>query len=143
MSTDAMSSLPDNKQVQVFFDGECPLCIREIKMLRRLDSNRRIEFTDISTKEFDASSYARSHDELMARIHGRDADGNWIEGVEVFRQLYGAVGFGWIMAVTRIPGIKQMLDWMYVKFANNRLSLTGRKQDNDSFSCRVDSASGG
>lgn len=132
-----MASLPDNKQVQVFFDGECPLCIREINMLKRLDSRDRIEFTDIAAPGFDVSSYDKTHDELMARIHGRDADGTWIEGVEVFRQLYSAVGFGWLMAVTRVPGIKQLLDWMYVKFANNRLSLTGRKPDNDSFSCRV------
>ncbi len=33
--------------VEVFFDGECPLCMREIRMLRRLDRKDRIRFTDI------------------------------------------------------------------------------------------------
>ena len=27
---------------EVFYDGECPLCVREIRMLRRLDRRGRI-----------------------------------------------------------------------------------------------------
>lgn len=131
-----MSALPDDKRVQVFYDGQCPLCAREIRMLRRLDGDGHILFTDIATDGFDASCYEKTQDELMARIHGRNADGEWIEGVEVFRQLYSAVGLGWLVAVTRLPGLKQLLDWLYVTFANNRLSLTGRKQSDGSFSCR-------
>ena len=43
------------KEIEVFFDGECPLCRREIKMLRRLDRHERIGFIDIATDQFDAS----------------------------------------------------------------------------------------
>jgi predicted DCC family thiol-disulfide oxidoreductase YuxK len=135
-----MNRLPAGKQVQVFFDGDCPLCTKEINMLRKLDRNDKIVFTDIAAEDFDTSQYDKSWRELMERIHGREADGTWIEGVEVFRQLYSAVGFGWLMAITRVPGIKQLLDWMYVKFAKNRLSLTGRKLGSENFSCRLDDA---
>ena len=30
----------------------------------------------------------------MAQIHGRLPDGTWLQGVEVFRRLYAAIGFG-------------------------------------------------
>ena len=34
--------------IEVFHDGGCPLCNREIEMLRRLDTKGRIKFTDIA-----------------------------------------------------------------------------------------------
>lgn len=64
--------------------------------------------------------------DLMSKIKGRRPDGSWIEGVEVFRQLYTAIGWGRIVAVTRLPGISQLLSLGYRWFAKNRLRLTGR-----------------
>jgi predicted DCC family thiol-disulfide oxidoreductase YuxK len=118
-----------NWSVEVFFDGACPLCRREIAMLRRWDRQGRIRFTDIAAADFDPCTLGRTQDELMAEIHGRLPDGSWIKGVEVFRRLYSAVGFGLLIAPTRLPGITQLLDWGYQKFARNRLKFTGRCQD--------------
>ncbi|HMI91085.1 MAG TPA: DUF393 domain-containing protein [Polyangiales bacterium] len=112
--------------VEVFYDGECPLCTREVSVLRRLDRRSRIRFVDIAAPGFDPAALGVSHEALMARIHGRLPDGTLIEGVEVFRRLYAAVGFGWLVAVTRLPGIAQGLDLAYGTFARNRLRLTGR-----------------
>ena len=116
--------------VEVFFDGACPLCVREIRMLQRLDRRRaRIRFTDIAAPGFDAANLGRSWADLMDRIQGRLPDGTWIEGVEVFRRLYAAVGFGALVFVTRLPGISHALELSYRLFAKNRLKLTGRCVD--------------
>lgn len=111
---------------EVFYDGECPLCIREINMLKKMDKHRRILFTDIAAPDFDATSAGIGIEELMAEIHGRMPDGTLIKGVEVFRQLYTAVGLSPLVALTRLAGIKQLLDFGYKHFAKNRLRLTGR-----------------
>ncbi|MBS2020041.1 MAG: DUF393 domain-containing protein [Deltaproteobacteria bacterium] len=116
-------------QVEVFFDGACPLCRREIGMLRRLDRRSAIRFTDIAEPSFDAVAVGRTQSDLMARIQARLADGTWIDGVEVFRRLYAAVGFGPLVAVTRVPGISHLMDAAYGWFAKNRLRLTGRCDD--------------
>lgn len=89
-----MQSLEEGKAVEVFFDGECPLCTREIAMLRRLDRRSRIVFTDIAARSFEPARVGKTMAELMDHIYGRLPDGTLIEGVEVFRRLYGAVGFG-------------------------------------------------
>jgi len=123
--------------VEVFFDGECPLCLREINMLRRLDRAGRILFTDIADPTFDPASVGRTFEELMDRIHARLADGTIIEGVEVFRRLYSAVGFGPLVAITRLPGLSTVLDWGYRSFAKNRLKLTGRCVKDESGACAV------
>ena len=112
--------------VEVYFDGDCPLCLREIKMLKWLDSAKRIRFTDIAAPGFDPASTGLTMFELMDKIHGRMPDGTRIEGVEVFRQLYGAVGFRRAVAISRWPGIAHALHLGYVVFAKNRLRMTGR-----------------
>ncbi|MEO0532103.1 MAG: DUF393 domain-containing protein [Planctomycetota bacterium] len=116
-------------ECEVFYDGDCPLCRKEIAMIRRMDHRERIRFTDIAADGFVPADYGKTMDELMAEIHGRDAEGRWIVGVEVFRKLYGAVGFGPVVAATRLPGVRHVLDLAYKVFAKQRLRLTGRCND--------------
>lgn len=111
---------------EVFYDGGCPLCRREIALIRRLDRRGRLRFTDIDAPDFCAETLGLTHEELMARIYGRLPDGSWVTGVEVFRQLYGAVGFKPLVWLSRAPGLRQTLDGAYRVFARNRLKLTGR-----------------
>jgi predicted DCC family thiol-disulfide oxidoreductase YuxK len=116
----------DAFDVEVYHDGACPMCAREIAMLRRLDRRGRIRFVDIAAPGFDATALGTTRDALMARIHGRLPDGTLIDGVEVFRRLYAAVGFGPVVALTRLPGVSQALDVGYDWFAKRRLRLGGR-----------------
>ena len=112
--------------VEVFYDGECPLCMREIRMLQRLDQAGRIQFTDIMGAAFEPTAYGKTIQEFMQKILGRLPDGAWIEGVEVFRRLYAAVGFRRAVWVSRLPVIAQLLALGYHLFAKNRLRMTGR-----------------
>ncbi|MEO7094879.1 MAG: DUF393 domain-containing protein, partial [Polyangiales bacterium] len=119
-------AIAPGKSVEVFYDGDCPLCMREIRMLQRKDRAAKIQFTDIAANEFVAGKYGRTHGSFMERIHGRLPDGTWIEGVEVFRQLYTAIGFRALVGLSRLPGISHLLRLGYRLFAANRLRLTGR-----------------
>lgn len=115
------------EDVEVFYDGACPLCAREIRMLMRRDAGKgRIRFTDIAQPDFDAAAVGTTQAELMASIKGRLPSGEWIEGVEVFRRLYAAAGFPRLAAASRWPGVSQLLGAGYRVFAKNRLRLTGR-----------------
>jgi predicted DCC family thiol-disulfide oxidoreductase YuxK len=115
--------------IEVFFDGACPLCTREVAWLRRLDRRQRIRFLDIAARGFDADALGVSWQTLMDRIHGRLPDGTLIEGVEVFRRAYAAVGLSPLVALTRLPGVSQALEVGYRWFAQRRLGWTGRCQD--------------
>jgi len=116
----------EGKEIEVLYDGDCPLCDREVKMLRRLDRKRRIRFTNIAAAEFKAGDYGLTQDKLMAEIHARLPDGAWIRGVEVFRRIYSALGWGPVVRLTRLPVVSNLLDGAYRLFARNRLRLTGR-----------------
>lgn len=116
-------------EIEVFYDGACPLCAREMAAVRRLDRRGRIRFADFTEEGFDPSAVGTTREALMDRIHGRLPDGSLVSGVEVFRRIYAAVGFGPLVALTRLPGVAQLLDAGYRLFARKRLRLTGRCQD--------------
>lgn len=120
------NSQSPNRGFEVFYDGDCPLCRREIDMLRRRDGAGRIRFTDIAASDFDPAALGLRRETLMKRIHGRLPNGELVEGVEVFRQLYAAVGFERLVQVSRLPALSKFLDVGYSLFAANRLRLTGR-----------------
>ena len=124
--------------LEVFYDGACPLCRREIAWIRKRDNHHRLRLTDISTDAFRIDDYERSMEQLMGELHGRAPDGQWVTGVEAFRRMYSAIGFGWLIALTRIPGVSHFLQWIYRLFARNRLRLTGRCPA-ESDSCQVTS----
>lgn len=102
------------------------MCRREIDFIARKDRDGRVAFTDIAAPGFDPEPLGVTWDDLMRRIHGRLPDGKLIEGVEVFRQLYEAIGFSAAVAGSRLPVVSQLLDVAYELFAKNRLRLTGR-----------------
>ena len=112
--------------VQLFYDGACPLCSREIGFLARRDRSRRISFVDISTTDFAAADYGLGQRDVVEKIHGKLPNGATIEGLEVFRRAYTAVGLGWLLAPTGWPGLAGLSDRIYRIFARNRLRLTGR-----------------
>ena len=114
-------------EITILYDGDCPLCMREIELLRRRDGGRgRIGFRDIAAPDFSANEFGVDFATAMSRIHGVLPDGRLVEGVEVFRRAYAAVGLGWLVAPTRWPGVRQVADAAYRLFARNRLRLTGR-----------------
>ena len=116
-------------QIRVLYDGECPLCAREIAMLRRLDRGRgAISLEDLSAPDFDAGVYGLDQRAIEARIHGVLPDGRVVEGVEVFLRAYRAVGLGWLVAPATWPGLRRLVEYAYRVFARNRLRWTGRSR---------------
>jgi predicted DCC family thiol-disulfide oxidoreductase YuxK len=111
---------------EVFYDGDCPLCMREIRMLMRKTPAGRVRFTNIAAPDFDAAALGLTYEDLMAKIHGRMPSGQIIVGPDVFRELYTAIGWKRLVAISRWPGISHLVALAYRAFAANRLRLTGR-----------------
>jgi predicted DCC family thiol-disulfide oxidoreductase YuxK len=137
--TDTHPGEPSLWEIEVFYDGACPLCSREIGFLRRCDTAQRIRFTDIAARDFRASDYGKTQEALMAEIHGRLPNGDWVVGVEVFRRLYAAIGLGPLVWLTKLPVLSAILDKAYAVFARNRIRWT-RQCSDDGGTCGVESS---
>jgi predicted DCC family thiol-disulfide oxidoreductase YuxK len=110
--------------LEIYFDGACPVCSREMRYLRKRDKNNLISFIDVSAENFDPAAYNRTRDDFMKQIHARLPDGKIITGMEVFRQAYNRVGYGWLLFPTKLPLIKQIADFAYAVFARNRMKIS-------------------
>jgi len=81
--------------LEVWYDGACPLCMREIALMRRLDRAGRIRFTDVA-----------------------DA------GAAAFAALWRAVPLLWPLGqAARVPLVLRALEWLYLRFLKLRPRL--------------------
>lgn len=81
-------------KVTVWFDGGCPLCRREIGLLRRLDQRGAIDFIDVSTAEEGGGSCPIDRADLLARFHARETgggDGRLLSGAAAFAAMWRVI----------------------------------------------------
>lgn len=115
-------------KIKLLYDSECPLCMREVNFLRKKDNGRGlVAFTDIAADDYRPENNGDiDFATAMGRIHAVLPNGVVIKNVEVFRQVYAALGMGWIYAPTGWPIIGLLVDWVYGIWADWRLAVTGR-----------------
>ena len=77
--------------VVVWFDGACPLCVREIAWMRRLDRRNAIAFVDVSRPATeDGAGCPVDRSVLLARFHALE-DGRVVSGAAAFAAMWRAV----------------------------------------------------
>lgn len=85
----------------LYFDGECPLCAREIRILQRHASDNRLLFVDISSAGFDAKALGFTVEQMQSSLHARFADGRWLTGLDATLWSWRAAGLGfWATPLT-------------------------------------------
>lgn len=101
----------------VWFDGDCPLCRREIAAMRRLDRKGAITFLDVTSDE---TSCPIDRGALLARFHARE-NGTLLSGAAAFAAMWRAIPvlrpLG-LAARNRHAGAA--LEWLYVRFLRYR-----------------------
>lgn len=126
-SNPTQSSVPTWK-IALLYDSDCPLCMREVNFLKARDAGRGlVKFVDIAADDYSPEANGGvSFEDAMGRIHAVLPDGQVVKNVEVFRRTYEILGMGWIYAITNVPVIGAIADWLYGIWAQYRLKLTGR-----------------
>ncbi|OXE36310.1 MAG: thiol-disulfide oxidoreductase [Phenylobacterium zucineum] len=71
-------------QLTVWYDGDCPLCVREIALIRRLDWEKRIEFENLTLGGVCPVDRAI----LLARFHAREGQGPLLSGAAAFAAMW-------------------------------------------------------
>ncbi|MCY7281623.1 MAG: DUF393 domain-containing protein [Sphingomonas bacterium] len=105
----------------VWYDGGCPLCRREIGVMRRLDRRGAIDFVDVA--EAPASACPIEPAELLARFHATE-NGQLLSGAAAFAAMWRAIPLlRPIGLAARSPWVLALLERMYLLFLRVRPRL--------------------
>ena len=105
--------LNDTPAVRVWYDSQCPLCIREIDLMRRLDTRGAIEFIDLYT----AQGCPVDRGELLRRFHAQEAGRPVVSGAAAFAAMWRAIpGLRPFGLIARFPPILWVLEAGYRVF---------------------------
>lgn len=119
-------------QLTIFYDGGCPLCVHEMRQLKRRSDAEQMKFEDIHQTGF-SQRYPQVDKEAANRIlQAQTAEGTFLYGLDVTHQAWKLAGRGWLIAPLRWPVIRFFADKAYLFFARHRYSisrlLTGRSR---------------
>ena len=82
-----MSDPATTPAVKVWYDSDCPLCVREIRLMRRLDKRGAIDFIDLYTAEGCPVDRA----DLMKRFHAQERGRPVVSGAAAFAAMWRAI----------------------------------------------------
>ncbi|MFO7904697.1 MAG: thiol-disulfide oxidoreductase DCC family protein [Planctomycetota bacterium] len=109
--------------LKLIYDGDCPICRREVNWLKRRDRRGKLELEDLAAQGFDPKRYGLTREDVSSALHGVKPDGTIVRGMDAVREAYRTVGLGWIVAPTGWAGARRVSDWLYAWFARNRRSI--------------------
>jgi len=108
-------------KLTIWFDGSCPLCTREIALMKRLDRRGAIDFIDVAASGVAECPVDRA--ELLARFHARE-NGVLLSGAGAFAAMWRAIPLLRPLGLlARIPIVLALLERCYVAFLRVRPRL--------------------
>lgn len=84
-------------EMSVFYDGACATCRRDVGLLRKRDLKHPLRFVDARRSTDSEAS------DLLARVH--TAHEAPTDAVDAIREDGSEPGYGWLVAVRRVPGV--------------------------------------
>lgn len=106
--------------VTVWYDGACPLCQREIALMRRLDGENRIAFADVSDP---AVTCPVDRTTALRRFHVREG-GQVLSGAAAFAAMWRAIPrLRWLGRLAQVPPVGLLLEGLYRMFLKVRPHL--------------------
>jgi predicted DCC family thiol-disulfide oxidoreductase YuxK len=107
----------------LYYDGDCPLCAREIRLLSRHADTEHLLLIDIASADFQANSVGIDQAALANRLHARFADGQWVTGLDATLWSWRAAGLGrWATPLTWRP-LRPVFELGYRLFCRLRPQL--------------------
>lgn len=117
--------MPSNHKTTVFYDGDCPLCSREIALYKRLDKAKKINWIDINHSQVELSAEGIDYQDAMTLMHVKDSEGNVQIGIKGIMALWKQLPYyqRLVLDLNRLPFIYRLLGKAYIFFAPLRLKL--------------------
>lgn len=109
----------------MIYDDSCPICLRAIKSLRKLDRAGLIIFRPLSQPELPLGLMLPSKEELQKEMYLFGPDGRALKGADAVIQILSIFPqsriLGWLIS---LPVFKQFARLCYSIIAQNRMKIS-------------------
>lgn len=121
LSAKSANETMNDGRLKVWYDGACPLCQREIALMRKLDRDDAINFVDVS--ENGDPNCPIDQADLLARFHAEE-DGKVLSGAAAFAAMWRAIpSMRFLGQIARNKMVLSVLERLYIVFLRVRPSL--------------------
>lgn len=110
----------NEQTLTLYFDGSCPLCLAEMRLLEHKDRRGLLRFEDITAEHFSEEKHGIVCELAMKSIKGRLSTGEYLDGIQVFAKAYDMVGMTTYAKCLSVQRLQRPLSWCYLKFARYR-----------------------
>ncbi len=109
------------RALTIWYDGACPLCIREIALMQRLDRHKRIAFIDVANGD---APCPLDRQLMLARFHATTAAGETLSGAAAFAAMWREIPILRPLGlVARNRLVLALLERAYLQFLKIRPAL--------------------
>ncbi len=113
------------KSALVIYDGTCPMCTFQMRVLSRLDRQNRIRFLPIDDPEAAQEAPNLTRSQLREAIHVLTPDKQIHRGARAIRFLAARLWPLWpLCAILWIPGVIYVSEIVYAMVSRNRHRLS-------------------
>lgn len=125
------------EKLTVLYDGNCPLCYKEIVHYKKKDLNDKLICIDIAHADFDINKYGLDLDEVNLKLHAITESGTVYTGIDTFIEIWNRIpGYDLFSRFVSIKALRPVFDLFYITFAKHiRPKLP--KRGCDSGSCEL------
>ena len=117
--------------LKVFYDGECPLCQREIAYYQRLTSTEPINWIDANENPSQLKAAGITKAEALARLHAVSTKGEIVSGVHAFHEIWKSLPRFRLLAIClNFYPLQLLMGHLYEKFLHYRPTLQKILQNN-------------
>ncbi|MDX1635031.1 MAG: DUF393 domain-containing protein [Marinobacter sp.] len=121
-----------DSELVVYYDGSCPGCVRDRERYQRLAGRRgeSVRWVDITGRDDELRRQGIEPDQALQELHVKDARGRIHRELDAYILLMSRVPalrpLAWLIG---LPGLRQLLSWLYRVWVTRRLRKTGRMPD--------------
>lgn len=112
------------ESLTIHYDGQCPLCQSEIRLLRARNRRGLLRFVDLCAPSFDETSHRISCAAALEQIHGRLDNGELLTGLAVFAEAYRRADLPFLTWLLSRPMLTPLLNRGYRRFVRYRHAIS-------------------
>ncbi|MCL7942439.1 DUF393 domain-containing protein [Marinobacter sp. ATCH36] len=102
----------------LFYDGQCPLCAKEIATLRKLQRGDLV-FADIHVQQ-NRKGMLPDREALLRRLHLLTGEGDWVVGLPANVRAWSHTRFGFLFKPLLWPAVYPVASRIYENWADKR-----------------------